>query len=130
VKRGGVYVRVNAHDRVKEGGRIHCGRSMAWERGGAAPMARWHERRQRHCWCVEGGWRRGGGLGLVGWLGLSGRSGPGGLFQPAWPLGPKGRVGWLGLPGHSGRKSNKISFVIKIEFLNMPMLWKFAQGNL
>jgi hypothetical protein len=72
----------------------------------------------------------GGGLGLVGWLGLSGRSGPGGLFQPAWPLGPKGRVGWLGLPGHSGRKSNKISFVIKIEFLNMPMLWKFAQGNL
>jgi hypothetical protein len=39
-------------------------------------------------------------------------------------------VGWLGLPGRSGQKSKKISVLIKIEFLNMPMLWKFAQGNL
>jgi hypothetical protein len=66
----------------------------------------------------------------VGWLGLPGRSGPRGVARSAWPLGPKGRVGWLGLPGRSGRKSKKISFLITIEFLNMPMLWKFAQGNL
>jgi hypothetical protein len=66
----------------------------------------------------------------VGWLGLPGRSLSVGLAQPACPLGPKGRVGWLGLPGHSGRKSKKISFLIKIKFLNLPMLWKFAQGNL
>jgi hypothetical protein len=66
----------------------------------------------------------------VGWLSLLGRSGPGGLARPTWPLGPKGQVGWLGLPGRSGLKSKKISFLIKIEFLDMPMLWKFAQGNL
>jgi hypothetical protein len=34
----------------------------------------------------------GEGLGLVGWLGLLGRS------------GPKGRVGWLSLPGRPGPK--------------------------
>jgi hypothetical protein len=28
-----------------------------------------------------------------------------------------------------GRELKKISFLIKIEFLNMPMLWKFAQGD-
>jgi hypothetical protein len=44
--------------------------------------------------------------------------------------GNLGLVGRLGLPGRSVRKSKNISFLIKIEFLNMPMLWKFAQGNL
>jgi hypothetical protein len=46
-----------------------------------------------------------------GWLGWeAGRAG--------WPLG------WL------GRKWRKILFRIKIGFLNLPRLWKFAQGDL
>jgi hypothetical protein len=49
---------VKAHNRVKGG--VHCGRSMAWERGSAAPMARQHERRQRRCRRAAGGRRRGG----------------------------------------------------------------------
>jgi hypothetical protein len=38
---------------------------------------------------------------------------------------------WAGWPlGRLGRKLKKISFLIKIEFLNIPRLWKFAQGDL
>jgi hypothetical protein len=40
------------------------------------------------------------------------------------------KAGWAGGPlGRLGRELKKISFLIKIEFLNMPMLWKFAQGD-
>jgi hypothetical protein len=51
----------------------------------------------------------------VGWLGLSGRSGLGGLAQPL---------------GRLTRKLKKISFLLKIEFLNLPRLWKFVKGDL
>jgi hypothetical protein len=52
---------------------------------------------------------------------------PGGLARPTCPLRakkPDGPAGWL------GQKLKKISFLIKIEFLNTPRLWKFAQGDL
>jgi hypothetical protein len=45
--------------------------------------------------------------GRVGWLGLPGRSGAGGLARPL---------------GRLARKLKKISFPIKIEFLNLPRL--------
>jgi hypothetical protein len=97
------------------GGGVRWGLSMAWERGSVAPMARRHERRR---W-----WHR--------WLGEGGRKGKGGT---AWWAGSaclaaRGQLGgWAGWP--LGRKLKKISFLIKIEFLNMPRLWKFAQGDL
>jgi hypothetical protein len=76
VKRGGVYGRVKAHNRVKEGGgRVHYG--APWRGRGAA-------RRQRR----DGASGGGGAAGLLreegegGWLGLPGRSGPGGLARP------------------------------------------------
>jgi hypothetical protein len=89
---GVVYVRVKAHDRVKEGGMfiavaLWCGRGAAqrpWcggARGGSGAAGALREE-------GEGG----EGMGLVGWLGLPGRS------------GPKGWVHWLGLPGYSGPK--------------------------
>jgi hypothetical protein len=113
---GGIYDRVKAHDRVKEGG-IRWGRSMAWERGSMAPMVRWRERRRRRChWLSEAG-RKGG-------------TQPGGPAQPAWPLGAK-KAGWASWPlGRLGQKLKKNSFLIKIEFLNVPRLWKFAQRDL
>jgi hypothetical protein len=55
-------------------------------------MARRRERRPRRYRRAAGGRRRGGELGLVGWLGLPGRSGLGGLARPAWPL----EAGWAG----------------------------------
>jgi hypothetical protein len=51
----------------------------------------------------------------VGWLDLPGRSGPGGLARPL---------------GRLARKLKKISFPIKIEFLNLPRLWKFVEVDL
>jgi hypothetical protein len=47
----------------------------------------------------------------VGWLGLLGCSGPGGLARPL---------------GRLVRKLKKISFLIKIEFLNLPRHYKFV----
>jgi hypothetical protein len=52
---------------------------------------------------------------------------PGGPAQPAWLLRAK-KARWAGWP--LGRKLKKNSFVIKIDFLNIPRLWKFAQGDL
>jgi hypothetical protein len=43
---GGIYNRVKARDRVKEGC-IHWGRSMAREKGSAVAMAQRHQRRRR-----------------------------------------------------------------------------------
>jgi hypothetical protein len=79
VKRGGIYIRVKAHDRVKEGGVFNavapwCGRGAARDEA-VALLAR--------CGRKEMRWGGGGRTGPVGWLGLPGRS------------GPKGRVGWL-----------------------------------
>jgi hypothetical protein len=37
-------------------------------------------------------------------------------------------AGWL--LGRLGRKLKKILSKIKIRILNLPMLWKFAQGDL
>jgi hypothetical protein len=59
---------------------------MAWEWGGAAA------REEAAALPTRCGRKEKGGLGLVGWLGRPGRSGPGGLARPAWPLG----VGWAG----------------------------------
>jgi hypothetical protein len=74
-------------------------------------------------------WEEGGGENSAwgGWLGLPGRSRPGGLARPAWPLGAR----WAGsASGPIGPKLKKISFPIKIEFLNLPRLWKFVEGDL
>jgi hypothetical protein len=59
-----------------EGG-IRWGRSMVWERGSAAAMARWRERRRRRCHRLgEGGRKgRGGGHGLLGCSSQKGRMG-------------------------------------------------------
>jgi hypothetical protein len=67
---GGVYFRVKAHDRVKEGGASIAvapwrGRGAAREEAAALPA---------HLGREEG--EGGGGLGLVGWLGLPHHSGP------------------------------------------------------
>jgi hypothetical protein len=43
----------------------------------------------------------------------------------AWLSGPA----WAGL-GRMGQNLRKIPFQIKIEFLNIPRLWKFTQGDL
>jgi hypothetical protein len=43
--------------------------------------------------------------------------------------GPKGRVGRLAA-GPIGPEAEKYPFGIKIGFLNLPMLWKFVQGDL
>jgi hypothetical protein len=67
---------------------------------------------------VSGGGGAAGALreeGEGGWLGLPGRSGAGGLARPL---------------GRLARKLKKISFPIKIEFLNLPRLWKFVGGIL
>jgi hypothetical protein len=43
--------------------------------------------------------------------------------------GQKGRMGRLATEP-IGPKVEENSFLIKIEFLNIPMLWKFVQGDL
>jgi hypothetical protein len=41
------------------------------------------------------------------------------------------KAGWAAWPlGRLGQKLKKVSFLIKIEFLNIPRLWKFAHGDL
>jgi hypothetical protein len=41
------------------------------------------------------------------------------------------KAGWAGWRlGQLGRMLKKISFLIKIEFLNISRLWKFAQEDL
>jgi hypothetical protein len=45
----------------------------------------------------------------------------GGETQPGGLARPLGRL---------ARKLKKISFPIKIEFLNLPRLWKFVEGDL
>jgi hypothetical protein len=76
----------------------------------------------------EGGrrpWRGGGAAGSVREEGEGGAR-LGGPARPAWLLGVK-KAGWAGWPlGLLGRKLKKIHFRIKIEFLNIPRLWKFA----
>jgi hypothetical protein len=53
------------------------------------------------------------------------RVGQAGIWWPAGCSGPaRAGLGWM------GRNLKKIPFCIKIEFLNMPRLWKFAQGDL
>jgi hypothetical protein len=54
-----------------------------------------------------------------------GRVGRAGIRRPTGRSGPT----WVGL-GRMGRNLRKIHFRIKIEFLNIPRLWKFAQGDL
>jgi hypothetical protein len=54
-----------------------------------------------------------------------GRVGRAGSRRPAGHSGPA----WAGL-GRMGRNLKKIPFRIKIKFLNIPRLWKFAQGDL
>jgi hypothetical protein len=44
-------------------------------------------------------------------------------------VGEKGRMGWQAA-GLIGPKAEKNPFKIKIGFLNLPRLWKFAQGDL
>jgi hypothetical protein len=81
-------------------------------------------------------WRGGarGGSGVAGSFREGGRRRG---EDSAWWAGSAGldargqKAKWAGWPlGRLGRKLKKISFLIKIEFLNMPMLWKFAQGDL
>jgi hypothetical protein len=45
-----------------------------------------------------------------------------------WPMGRSG-LARAGL-GRMGRNLRKFPFRIKIEFLNIPSLWKYAQGDL
>jgi hypothetical protein len=54
-----------------------------------------------------------------------GRVGRAGSRRPAGCSGPA-RAGL----GRMGRNPKKIPFRIKIKFLNIPRLWKFAQGDL
>jgi hypothetical protein len=114
---GGIY------DRVKHATELRRGTSV-----GVAP---WHGRgAARHPWLCGA---RGGGDGAAGSVRAGGRgrgARHGGPARPAWPLGAK-KAGWSGWPlGRLGRKLKKNSFLIKIEFLNMPWLWKLAQGDL
>jgi hypothetical protein len=50
------------------------------------------------------------------------------------PSGPSGEPAACGAAqaglGRMGRNLKKIPFRIKIKFLNIPRLWKFAQGDL
>jgi hypothetical protein len=87
---GGIYDRVKAHDRVKEGG-IRWGRSMAWERGSMAPMARWRERRRRRChWLSEAGRKGGDAAWWASSACLATRGQKGRMGQLATgPIGPK-----------------------------------------
>jgi hypothetical protein len=55
----------------------------------------------------------------------SGQVGRVGIRRPAGRSGPaRARLGWM------GQNLRNIPFQIKIEFLNIPRLWKFAQGDL
>jgi hypothetical protein len=54
-----------------------------------------------------------------------GRGGRAGSRRPAG----RSETEWAGL-GRMGRNPKKIHFRIKIKFLNIPRLWKFAQGDL
>jgi hypothetical protein len=67
----------------------------------------------------------------------NGARGPSGLGRPVGfglrekrgqqgPAGPR----LSGLQGRPGRKRRKGIFELKIGFLNLPRLWKFAQGDL
>jgi hypothetical protein len=53
----------------------------------------------------------------------------GGRRRPAGPGVPKGRVGRLAA-GPIRPKAENILSEIKIRFLNLSWLWKFAQGDL
>jgi hypothetical protein len=69
-----------------------------------------------------------------------GEEGRRGAARSPWRSGVRGggcgatgsvREGGGGIRGGLvGQKLKKNSFLIKIEFLNMPRLWKFAQGDL
>jgi hypothetical protein len=117
---GGVYDQLKAHDRVKEGGAFITVLHGAGEgrRGANGATARAEVAAlPAHCGRKE----KGAGSacraarGRVGWLSLPGHSGAGGL---AWPL------------CRLARKLKKIPFPIKIEFFNLPRLWKFIEGDL
>jgi hypothetical protein len=45
-------------------------------------------------------------------------------------FGLRERRGQRELQGRPGRKQRKENFELKIGFLNLPRLWKFAQGDL
>jgi hypothetical protein len=53
-------------------------------------------------------------------------------FSPREEIGQRGRLGQRpsGPQGQLGRKRRKRIFELKIGFLNLPWLWKFAQGDL
>jgi hypothetical protein len=85
-------------------GQVH---SMALEEGDAVAMA-WRRARRR---------QRSAGVGK------------GGRGRPTGPDGPKGLVGRLAA-GPIRPEAEKNPFRIKIGFLNVLRLWKFAQGHL
>jgi hypothetical protein len=74
---------------------------------------------------------RGGGGGATGSVQEGGR-GRGAWWAGSAYLATRGQeAGWADWPlGRLGRKLKKISFLIKIEFLNISRLWKFAYGDL
>jgi hypothetical protein len=53
-------------------------------------------------------------------------------FYPREERGRRGRLGQQpsGPQGRPGRKQGKRISELKIGFLNLPMLWKFVQGDL
>jgi hypothetical protein len=65
----------------------------------------------------------GGRLGRDGGLGRPGGRGP---------VGRGGKIGWLEKKewAAAGLKDEENYFRIKFRFLNIQMLWKFAQGDL
>jgi hypothetical protein len=68
-------------------------------------------------------------LGREGGLGQLRGGGPVGKGEK-WPVEKKRKWAAAGPKGQIGRKRRKNSFPNKIWFLNIPRLWKFAQGDL
>jgi hypothetical protein len=69
-----------------------------------------------------------GGSGAAGSVREGGRGGMAWWAGSACLAARGQKASWAGWP--LGQKLKKFSFLIKIEFLNMPRLWKFAQGDL